>query len=55
MRIGNIDFNVDVLAVLPSRAFNKFWKDGKFEDKTGKKAEDVHTEIKAEKEKSEKK
>ena len=55
MKIGSIDFNAKVLGSLSATDFNKHWKECKFEDKTGKKAEEAHKALKAEKEKLDKK
>jgi hypothetical protein len=54
MRVGSIDFNAKALGSLPVAEFNKHWKECKFEEKTGKKSEDAHKELKAEKTKIEK-
>jgi len=45
MIIGKIDFN-EKLKTLKAASFAKFWKDGKFHDKTGVDAEEAHRLLK---------
>lgn len=53
MKLGNIDFNKN-LGVLSASNFAKFWKSGKWEEKTGVKGEEAHKKLKAEFEKKSK-
>jgi len=48
MLIGGLDFNIK-LAKLKPKAFAKFYKDCKYEDKLGVKAADAHKLLNGEK------
>lgn len=50
MKIGNIDFNEKLIAGWKKPIFNKFWKSGKYEDKTGVKSEDAYLKFHPKKE-----